>query len=257
MGYSGPVVDPFRIPAPDGQVYFDVLTPPSGLLPLYVVLATHVRAFQSEVAAANYPAAKAYWSTWALRFQKGIVDLEGAMRAAAIEAAQVADSVAKQQIAATQVRPDTSKARHMEDNLVSRRIGVGAAELGAAGIFDISVLDRTAQGGGTYWEAQEFGTTAHVGREVKGFFQPGNAAPSQASFRSHPEFQAGRGPKMTIRNPIMERGFLRTGVEAAWRARDVRIRQAAKKVSKLIADYRRSVAPPPPPGFVPRGVRRR
>lgn len=256
MGYSGPVTDPFRIKAPDGQTYFDVLTPPSGLLPLYAVLATHVRSFQAEVARSQYPAARAYWSNWALRFQRGIVDLEGRMRAAAIEAAQIADGVAKQQIGATQVRPDTSKARHMEDNLLSRRIGVGAAELGAAGLFDISVLDRTAQGGGTYWEAQEFGTDAHVGREVKGFFQPGNAAPSRASFRSHPEFQVGRGPRMKIQNPIEERGFLRSGVEAAWKARDVRIRQAANAVSKLLADYRRSVVPPPPK-VAPRNRRRR
>lgn len=255
MSYSGPVTDPFRIKAPDGQTYFDVLTPPSGLLPLYVVLATHVRTFQAEVASAQYPAARAYWANWALRFQKGIVDLEGRMRTAAIEAAQIADSVAKQKIKSTQVRPDTSKARHMEDNLQSRRIGVGAAELGAAGLFDISVLDQTAQGGGTYWDAQEFGTDAHVGREVKGFFQPGNAAPSQASFRSHPEFQAGRGPKMKIQNPIEERGFLRTGVEAAWKARDARINQASRAVIKLLADYRRSVVPPPP--GVPRNRRRR
>lgn len=259
MPYNGPASDPFHIPAPDGNVYFDVLTPPGGLLPLYRVLATHVRTFRTEAAAAQYPAAKAYWNGWRLAFQKGIVDLEAAMRAAAVEAAVIADSVARASIKSTQVRPDTSKQRHMEDNLQSRHVPIASAELGVAGLFDERALNRTraGRGGGTYWEAQEFGTDAHIGREVRGFFMPGRARPSQADFRVHPEFQAVKKAwgRMTIARPIEERGFLRTGVEAAWRRRDQRIGQAARKVSRLLGSFKASRVPPPPP--VPRAPRRR
>lgn len=260
--YSGPVVDPFHIPAPDGNVYFDVLTPPGGLLPLYRVLAAHARTFRTEAASARYPAARAYWNGWRLAFQKGIVDLEGTMRKAAIEAALISEKVAKAEIGSTQVRPDTSKRSHLRDHLYSRRLSVGAVELGAVGLFDEDVLNLSRSGrqasgqrGGSYWEAQEFGTDAHVGREVRGFFMPGRARPDQAQFRTHPEFQATKGPRMTIGRPIEERGFLRTGVEAAWRSRDRRINQAAREVSRLLRAFKASRVPPPPPA--PRISRRR
>jgi hypothetical protein len=248
MPYSGPVSDPFHRLGPDGRTYFDVLDPPRGLGQLYGVLVAHTRTFGVEAAAANYPAAKAYWNGWRLAFQKGIVDLEVTMAKAAVEASLVADAVAKNVLKATQVRPDTSKAKHLEDTFFSRHTPTPVVELGVVGLFDEGALSQASRGGGIYWEAQEFGTDAHVGRVVRGFFQPGRARPSQVDFRVHPEFQAQKGPRMTIRRPIQERGFLRRGVEAAWKRRDTRIIAARREVAKLLRAFKASSVPPPPAG---------
>lgn len=70
-----------------------------------------------------------------------------------------------------------------------------------------------------WWPTNEDGSSARVGDEVKGLFQPGNAPPSGAGFRDHPLFQAGRGPAMKIQNPIPDRHFVEDGfreVEARW-----------------------------------------
>jgi hypothetical protein len=248
MPYNGPVTDPFHRLGPDGRTYFDVLDPPRGLGQLYAVLVAHTRTFGTEAAAANYPAAKAYWNGWRLAFQKGIVDLEVTMAKAAVEASLVADAVAKNVLKATQVRPDTSKSRHLEDTFFSRHTPTPVVELGVAGLFDERALSKASRGGGIYWEAQEFGTDAHVGREVRGFFMPGRSRPSQADFRVHPEFQATKGPRMTIGRPIQERGFLRRGVEAAWKRRDTRIISARREVANLLRSFRASSVPPPPAG---------
>jgi hypothetical protein len=95
---------------------------------------------------------------------------------------------------------------------------------GGVGIANIGMLDKGAFDQGSYWRAQEYGTTAHVGRRVVGFFEPGRAKPSAAQFRNHPFFeQAKRGksgkaqkgtPAMVIRRPIHARHFLRDGAVA-------------------------------------------
>jgi hypothetical protein len=195
MPYGGPIVDPFHRKGPDGRTYFDVLDPPRGLGQLYAVLVNHTRRFQAEAAKAQYPAAKAYWNGWRLAFRKGIIDLQRTMAKSAIEAAGVADVVATNVLKATQVRPDTTKQRHLEDTFLSRATPTGAVELGVAGLFDEKKLNQAKRGGNIYWEAQEFGTDAHVGRVIRGFFvgSGGRARPSQADFRVHPEFQAQRG----------------------------------------------------------------
>jgi hypothetical protein len=73
-----------------------------------------------------------------------------------------------------------------------------------------------------WWWTQEEGYSGHVGRQVTGFFQPGRVAPDPGQSRTHPLFQAtGRGPTMTIANPIPERRFVRDGgrtAEAKWHA---------------------------------------
>jgi hypothetical protein len=164
MPYGGPIVDPFHRKGPDGRTYFDVLDPPRGLGQLYAVLVNHTRRFQAEAAKAQYPAAKAYWNGWRLAFRKGIIDLQRTMAKSAIEAAGVADVVATNVLKATQVRPDTTKQRHLEDTFLSRATPTGAVELGVAGLFDEKKLNQAKRGGNIYWEAQEFGTDAHVGR---------------------------------------------------------------------------------------------
>jgi hypothetical protein len=251
MPYGGPIVDPFHRKGPDGRTYFDVLDPPRGLGQLYAVLVNHTRRFQAEAAKAQYPAAKAYWNGWRLAFRKGIIDLQRTMAKSAIEAAGVADVVATNVLKATQVRPDTTKQRHLEDTFLSRATPTGAVELGVAGLFDEKKLNQAKRGGNIYWEAQEFGTDAHVGRVIRGFFvgSGGRARPSQADFRVHPEFQAQRGgPPGRIRKPIEARGFLRRGVEAAWKRRDTRIIAARREVDTLLTAFQRSSVPPPPAG---------
>lgn len=235
MSYSGPITDPFRIPAPDGHVYFDALTAPVALAPIYVGLATLITRCRAEAARHTDPAYRAFYTGWATRFDATAKLLRTQLAAIGVQTAAVADQSIKRHIKSTQVRPNTSKADHLGDQIVSRHIAQ-RVEGGAVGVADVRVLDKAQQGGGTYWEAQEFGTDAHVGRQVRGFFMPGRSRPDQGSFRVHPEFQAGRGPRMTINRPIRERGFLRRGVEDAgnFRARryaslDARVRAEIDK----------------------------
>lgn len=253
MGYSGPVTDPFRIPAPDGNTYFDVFTGPLGLVPVYKGLAQIITRIEREEiqARANARSAltaqeraawnvyAAFWGSWLSRFQVLTHFFVTQLAEIGRQTAVVADERIRHHIKATQVRPDTSKQRHMEDNVRSRHIAQ-KAEGAAVGIADISVLDKTRNGNrwGAYWEAQEFGTDAHVGRTVYGYFMPGKARPSQGSFRTHPEFQASRtSSKMVIKNPIQERGFLRQGVEDAGAFRLRRLNSLRDKMEKEIQKF--------------------
>jgi hypothetical protein len=222
MAYTGPITDPFKRLAPDGRTYFDILDPPRGIVALYRLTYAEITKRENFARAAATPVERVYWQGTALRLQNAIVKFERRLAALALRTATVADASIVRHIKSSQVRPDTGKAQHMHDNIRSRAIPTpgGLAELGLVGIADLAHLNRTTRGGhsGVYWEAPEFGTDAHVGRTVKGFFMPGRARPSQADFRVHPELQVtGRGPKVTIGRPIQERGFLRNGVEDAWR----------------------------------------
>src|SRR3954464_10682082 len=192
MAYTGPVTDPFRRKAPDGRTYFDILTPPRGIVQVYQVAYADIALRQRYAVAPGITAIeKAYWQSTALRLNRAIVRFEQRLGELALRTAAVADASIRRHIDQTQVRPDTTKQRHMRDNIRSRHVPLpGVAEAGIVGIADMSDLNKTARGGGAYWEAQEFGTDAHVGRTVRGFFMPGRARPSQAEFRQHPEFQA-------------------------------------------------------------------
>lgn len=275
-GYSGPVTDPFRLRAPDGNTYFDILQPPHGLDLVYNHLASLIRNCQLQERRAAQAKAQArtakekqawsviqtYWRIWGQRFDKAAFDLVTGLRTIAAQTAQVADQRIKHHIAATATgRPPTSKARHMEDNILSRPVST-RPEGGIVGIADISELDKTQQGGGSYWAAQEFGTDAHVGRVVHGHFQPGNVRPDQRQFRAHPEFRAARTAiRMNIQNPIEERGFLRKGVEDAGRFRARKLEALKQRIERLIRDFLVSNAPPAPqiapPGGTMRPPRRR
>jgi hypothetical protein len=236
MAYSGPVTDPFRRKAPDGRTYFDILNPPKGIVQVYQLTYADIAQRQRYAITPGISSIeKAYWESTALRLSRAITQFEERLAALAIRTAAVADASIRRHIDQTQVRADTSKQRHMRDNIRSRHVPLpGVAEAGVVGIADMSELNKTARGGGAYWDAQEFGTDAHVGRTVRGYFMPGRARPSQADFRVHPEFQAaGRGPQMTIAKPIEERGFLRDGIEDAW---NYRHRQFASIKAKLLAE---------------------
>ncbi len=96
---------------------------------------------------------------------------------------------------------------------------------GAVGIADIQHLVQATLRPSAksttpyYWRAQEFGSSHNVGRVLLGVFQPGEAAPSEEQFRTHPAFESRpTGQKrflMRIHRPIPERAFLREG---AWEA---------------------------------------
>lgn len=240
MAYSGVVTDPFRLKAPDGRTYFDILGAPKGLIALYRAMVVAIDKCSANAARATDPAVRAYWQGSRFRLDKALSDFRNELRSIAVATAANADSAITSHIKSTQVRPDTSKNRHLHDNVKSRPVPT-SPELGIVGIADIGVLDRTRQRGGgklqqPYWAAQEFGTDAHVGRVVYGFFEPGGARPSQTQFRQHPEFVAQRGGgRLTIQRPIEERGFLRQGVEDAG---IYRARQLKKAEAKLIAEMR-------------------
>jgi hypothetical protein len=241
MSYGGPVTDPFRVVAPDGQTYFDILHPPVGMSALYNQTVALIDACEARATAATDPAVKAYWEATTVRLSRAVVTFREAVIKLGRDTAVVADERAVSWIHRTEVgRPTTSKPEHMEEHIVSRPL-LPRPELGGVGVADVRVLDRTRttgfRGKQTYWEAQEFGTDAHVGRIVPGFFQPGNARPSSAEFRVHAEFQQmaySKGmPAMRIMRPIKERGFLRHAVEDAGL---YRLRRFETIKRKLIAE---------------------
>lgn len=122
----------------------------------------------------------------------------------------------------------------------------GTLPLGQVGIANIAELDKVVnpdyRSAGPYWEAQERGSTAAVGRVLVGYFQPGNSAPSQAEFRSHAYFtydgrQNKKAPGGIIKRPIQARHFLRDGTEQAvtyWHEQQRRVeRDLVAKLRRL------------------------
>jgi hypothetical protein len=140
--------------------------------------------------------------------------------------AEKADSLVRDRIRQTAVRPPTSG--RLTAAIQSEPLKLPFAG-GGVGIANLATLDKravnpTAKKAGEYWRAQEYGTSAHVGRIIPGFFMPGRSKPSAAEFRNHPYFeQAKRGkggkakkgtPAMRITRPIHARHFLRDGTVA-------------------------------------------
>lgn len=279
MSYSGPVTDPFRIRAPDGRTYFDVLGAPQGLVQMYslVIQAIDKCRVEERQAQALANAEKdaqrravrqqivSYWRANGLRLDKALRDFRQALDRIARETAAVADARIVNHIDQTQVRPDTSRGVRMRDSIESRAVPT-RPELGIVGIARVATLNKGTRRGGKgqpFWEAQEFGTDAHVGRIVKGYFMPGRSRPSAVQFRQHPEFRRqGRGkgvPAMKIGRPIEERGFLRKGVEDAGRYRARKLKVAERKLVGHLQAVASSRPPKPPPAApgTGRGGRRR
>lgn len=234
--------------ASDGRSYFEILGVPSGVERIYRALALIIRRCSQEEAAAVDPAVRAYWNGWRLRFDKELGDFRLKLERLAIDTAVTADARTVEWIKLTQVRPDTSKANHMRGNIASRPLG-GRLPFGAVGVADIAVLNKTRRSsGGPYWEAQEFGSSAAVGRILPGYFMPGKSRPGDAPSRTHPEFRrqtTGRGvPAMVVKNPIEARGFLRRGVEDAGRYRERRLKTLEADLLRLAASFHASTPPP-------------
>lgn len=159
----------------------------------------------------------------------------------------------QQRLDRTERRRSTGIDPHLRDHLEARPLDAGVAPFatGAVGIGDEAVLDKLVDplypADGPYWRTQEFGTRAHIGRRIRGyFFDPGGKNPT-APARGYtgnkqiaqPLFvpgrpigavggipggigpRGGRGGKGTIRQPIRARHFIRDGskdAEGKWRA---------------------------------------
>jgi hypothetical protein len=152
-----------------------------------------------------------------------------------------ADAYIRDRLRQTQVRPDAS--HRLRDAVRSVPL-TNPLPGGAVGIASIEALDKGAVNpshpNNPYWRAQEYGTAAHVGRIVPGYFQPGQSRPSAAEFRVHPFFEARlrqrRTPAMRITRPINARYFLRDGTQnfVAWHVAQTE-RILATAVSRLRA----------------------
>lgn len=127
-----------------------------------------------------------------------------------------ADRLIRERIEATRVRPRASG--RMSAHVISRALP-SSVPSGAIGVADLDELDRSnpasrmGRSGIPYWMAQEYGSSAAVGRRLTGFFTPGFAAADPGQFRVHPFFEVGgpQAPRMVIKNPIEARHFLRDG----------------------------------------------
>lgn len=168
------------------------------------------------------------------------------LTAVARETARDAQRFMREELDASKRRPGTGAkgGRHLKGALVARpEFPVGKLATGVVGIADVERLDAVVNPlgpqYGPYWRTQEYGSTAHVGREVYGFFtrsgygepfsKPDSARAGRdpifvpgrtlhqlgARAGSGPSSQGGLGGKLTIRNPIRPRHFIRAGANAA------------------------------------------
>lgn len=187
-----------------------------------------------------------------------------------IETSKRAREAIEKRIIATRKRPDTRAAPQMRRHVRARPIIIpGAKRLrtGSVGILDEDEMDKVVNpldpSAGPYWLAQEYGTSAHLGRELWGVFTTsgfGDPTPPQSRYAGvpkppHPRFVsagAGRGAfsdlgfsggmgaqggsgggRGIIRNPLKARHFIRDGTtlaEIEWR-RDMARAEAESLVS--------------------------
>jgi hypothetical protein len=195
-----------------GGTFFAILPPETHLLNAYRMLLE-----ARQVALRNFPGTEG--RARALAIDVVIKETQARVNVAATETATEADRIIKGLIKSTQVRPDPPKSRgrrRLEDGVESRPLVTSVAG-GGVGIGDIDILDQVADAQGrAYWRAQEFGSTHLVGKQIRGFFQPGRSPAQGSLFRRHPLFEVNReGPSMLITRPIPERAFLRDGAAAA------------------------------------------
>lgn len=259
--YRGTTRPPFDRVAPDGRAYFDLLGPPHGLVKLYgsiVNLIDVCNVKQAQALRNKQTVVAAYWRGQVATLDAALAQFQNDLRNMEVEMAAKAEASVIHHIKRTQVRPDTSKSTHMVDNIVCRPVKTGTVPLGLVGIGEIAALNRTRRSrGGQYWSAQEFGTDAHVGRILPGYFMPGKVRPSQAEVQQQPEFRRqsrGRGtPAMVIKEPIHERGFLRRGIDDTGRLYK---RKMATIEAKLIRALQKVAAAPPPLPVGPQQRRR-
>lgn len=213
---------PYEELAPNGRRYFKILGVSGHLLRMYELLLD-----ASDLAAAR-PGGTG--RAQAVEIDRLIARVRREVDEDAARTAVEAVKLIQDAIEATRVRPQGHQRllHAIEAGVVPSVIGSGG---GAVGIGDIEALEHGTLAASPrskvpfYWRAQEFGSDHLVGHTLYGVFNPGGAAPvGPGPNRTHPFFQtrgAGQKPsyKMTVRNPIEERGFLRSGAMAAYELR--------------------------------------
>jgi hypothetical protein len=207
---------PYEELAEDGERYFKILGTPPALITTYEYL------LEAAELAAKMPGFQAQGIEIDLLLRQMEDEVRSAARSTAIQSV----ALIRSRIEATRVRPkgDGKLSASILSKPVPGPIGTAGGSVGIGAIDELNVGTLRPSSGAKvpfFWRAQEFGSDHLVGQEIIGVFQPGESAPSQASFRSHPFFETrrkggGRRYKMVIRNPIEERGYLREGaMEAA------------------------------------------
>lgn len=201
---------PYGMPAA-GHVYFKVLPGIRGIAGVW----REALLLYRDLGTVNHPAAPQKRRLLA----RHIAQMEERIKAGELAVAQATDEYVGNRIKATQRRPN--RRDNMLRSIESRPIPYPDLPAFAVGQVDLTLLDRatTGRSGKPYWRTQEFGYRGHIGRRVRGVFNPGGVAPDSSQFRVHPIFAATKssriGSVMNIQKPIEERAFLRSGTMQA------------------------------------------
>lgn len=239
-GYIPP---PYEELAEDGQRYFKILGTPPALVTTYEYL------LEAAELAAKLPEFKAQGIEIDLLLRQIQNEVAGAARGTA----RLSVAFIRARIEATRVRPkgDNRLSASVLSKPVPGPIGLSGGSVGIGDIEALSAGTLRPSGGSKipfYWRAQEFGSDHLVKlfgpdgpRTLVGVFQPGDAAPDGAQFRTHPNFEVrskGTRHRMVIRNPISERGYLREGAMEAAEFR----RAEFKSIESRAIDKMRAIA---------------
>lgn len=162
----------------------------------------------------------------ASRVRQAFLRLVSDLERIAQETAADAEKKIKAQEITSRVRPDTQGGGGPRLN---DYVGVSHALPGVEGSVGVN-HEPTLDQGVPWWITNEIGSSARIGDEIRGFFQPGWRRPNPAEFREHPLFTPrAKGPKGTIENPIPDRRFVRDGGKAAEVLWHTKIRRAKQQ----------------------------
>lgn len=129
----------------------------------------------------------------------------------------------------TRVRPDAGAHGSVFGNLNDALFVKKLPDIPGIGIVDLDVLDTDVP----WWETNEFGSSANVGRLIYGTFYGASDAgpPERDRFREHPLFQPGKNGSLAgggiIENPIPARHFIAKSIEVIdphWRQEFLKIK---------------------------------
>ncbi len=186
----------------------------------------------------------------ASQVRSAYISLLAELNAIGIATAKFARQAIRDAEATSRVRPDTGGGGGPR---LGDYVGVSdplPAVEGSVGINNEDILYDNV----SWWWTNEEGYGGHIGREIKGFFQPGNSPPGQGSAGQHPLFTPTRaGKKGVIRQPIPARSFVRDGAyktEAQWHQQV----QAAKR--RFLTRVQQATAATSTPSRRPGGRRR-
>lgn len=195
-----------------------------------------VRAFNAWAARKGQPQLLALET----RLQQAYAIFNRNLDRAATIGAQAAARGMKGVLKQTQLRPDTDRKPHLRELLHSKPAvipGLRGFATGSVAIGDIDQLEKAIDPDfpqhGSYWRAQNYGTTAHVGREIHGFFHgPGGsmsrplaALAGGGTMQHDPMFspsskisgpRGGGGGRGMIRVPLKPRHFIERGRDAGY-----------------------------------------